>query len=98
MIYKNHNRFLPLLACCILGGLPGCVVAPVQEMSDARQAILAAARNGGEQRAPEQMQAARAALGQAEQALRNSQYKQARRHAEQARELAIAIQQLNAGS
>ena len=94
---KNKQILLPLLVCCVLSAL-GCASAPVQQMSDARQAILAASQLGGEQRAPQQMLAARTTLTQAETALRNRQFKQARAAAEQARELAIAIQkQINQG-
>lgn len=75
--------------------LTACAVAPVQEMSDARQAVEAAARTGGDQKAAQQMQEARAALVQAETALRNAQYRQARQLAQQARAKAIAVQRLS---
>lgn len=78
----------------IYGLLAGCVTPPVQAMSDARQAVAAAEQAGGEQRAPAQMQAVRAALSDAEVALHNNQFKRARISAERAREQAIAIQRL----
>lgn len=61
-------------------------------MSDARQAIEAAAQAGGDQTAVAQMQEARAALARAENALKNVQYKTARQLAQQARAKAIEAQ------
>lgn len=72
--------------------LAGCASVPAQEMSDARQAIEAAARTGGDQKAPTQMQEARAALARAEVALKNMQYKTARELAQEARAKAIEAQ------
>ncbi len=82
----------------MLGGLllSACAVAPVQEMSDARQAVDAAVQAGGDRIAAAQMQAARAALTQAEVALRNVQYKRARELALQARTSAIEAQRVSA--
>lgn len=65
---------------------------PVQEMSDARQAIEAATQAGGNQKAPTQMQEARTALSRAETALKGMQYKTARQLAQQARAKAIEAQ------
>jgi arginine exporter protein ArgO len=91
----HHQNLWRAVVCSLCSGLLlGCATAPVQEMSDARQAVAAAVQAGGEQRLPTQMQAARAALSQAEVALRNRQFKQARSHAEQAHAQAIAVQQL----
>ena len=72
--------------------LAGCAAVPVQEMSDARQAIEAAAQTGGDQKAATQMQEARDALARAEIALKNAQYKTARQLAQQARAKAIEAQ------
>lgn len=76
--------------------LAGCAVAPVQEMSDARQAVEAATQSGGDRNAAQQMQEARAALAQAETALKKVQYKRARELAHQARAKAIEAQQVGA--
>ena len=46
---------LPLLLAALLAGvtLSGCAGAPLQEMSDARQAVRAAERAGAAKHAPE---------------------------------------------
>ncbi len=75
--------------------LAGCASIPVQEMSDARQAIEAAAQSGGDQKAVVQMREARAALASAEDALKKVQYRSARRLAQQARTMAIEAQRAN---
>lgn len=85
---------LVLMATGWAAMLVGCAAMPVQEMSDARQAIEAAAQAGGDQKAPQQMQEARAALTQAETALKNVQYKMARHLAQQARAKAIEAQRI----
>lgn len=81
-----------LLTAVWIAMLAGCATVPVQEMSDARQAIEAAAQTGGDQKAATQMQEARAALARAEIALKNVQYKSARQLAQQARAKAIEAQ------
>ena len=58
--------------------LAGCQGAPVQEMSDARQAIEAARVAGAEQRAPADLDAAQAAIARAEQRLQAQEYARAR--------------------
>jgi len=72
--------------------LAGCAAVPIQAMSDARQAIDAATRAGGDQKAAQQMQDARTALSQAEVALKKVQYKRSRELAQQARAKAIEAQ------
>lgn len=76
-----------LLAVLLLGG---CATAPYQQMSDARQA-LEAARPVVADRPDEQMrlQEAKAMLDRAEAHLQVGEYEQARRLAEQARDIAI---------
>jgi len=81
----------PLLLC-----LSGCAAAPVQEMSDARQAIGAARAAGAEERAPEQLKAASDLLTAAEQALLGYRYREARMQAEKAlREAQAALEAAN---
>ncbi len=58
--------------------LAGCRGAPVQEMSDARQAIEAARVAGAEQRSPADLEAAQAAIARAETHLQAQQYTRAR--------------------
>ena len=67
----------------------GCVGAPVQEMSNARQAVRAAEKAGAAQLAPELMGEARQALRDAESHLRQGEYRTAREEAVQARTKAV---------
>ena len=71
------------LAAC--GLLSACASAPVQEMSNARQAIRAARDAGAEQVAAEQMSEARAFLERAEANLQTREYRDAKRNAVAAR-------------
>jgi hypothetical protein len=66
-------NLLLLLVC-----LAGCGGAPVQEMSDARQAIAAARVAGAPQRAPTDFDAAQAAIARAESHLQAQEYTRAR--------------------
>ena len=75
-----------LLMCC---ALPGCAGAPVQEMSNARQAIRAARDAGAEQVASQQLTEAKAFLEQAEASLQTRAYRDARRNAVAARGKAV---------
>jgi len=70
------------MAVLLLGG---CAAAPVQEMSDARQAIMAAEQSGAEEHAPEQLNQARNLLARAEQNLKLRSFELAREEAVQAR-------------
>jgi hypothetical protein len=58
---------------------------PVQEMSDARQAIAVARDAGAEERAAKQLQDAEALLDRAQQKLSDRAYEEARQHALQAK-------------
>ena len=80
-----------LLTCLLLAGvaLGGCAGAPVQEMSNARQAVKAAERAGAATAAPEQMGEARQLLKNAESLLRRGEYRDARDAAELARTRAV---------
>jgi len=69
---------LVLTAACSSG-------PPVQEMSDARQAIAVARQAGAEDHAAEQLRAAEAYLDSAQQKLSERAYAQARRDALQAK-------------
>lgn len=74
--------------------LSACVGIPVQEMSDARQAVEAAREAGAQTYAPEALRAAENLLQRAEDALADGYYKQAREDAEAAREKAVGAQAL----
>ena len=68
----------------------GCGTSPpVQEMSDARQAIAAAKEAGAEQSAAENFRAAEAFLDSAQRKLAERAYAQARRDALQAKAKAL---------
>ncbi|MDJ0906544.1 MAG: DUF4398 domain-containing protein [Woeseiaceae bacterium] len=66
-----------------------CESMPVQEMSDARQAISAAREAGAEEHAAERLTAAEAALKKAERFLGTRSYGVARREAVAAKSAAI---------
>lgn len=74
-------RWIILLLSSSACGLTACVSAPVQEMSDARQAIKAARDAGAERLAPHELGEARALLQQAESSLQRRAYREARRNA-----------------
>lgn len=73
----------------LAGLLASCATAPVQEMSDARQALSAARDAGADQAAPTLLEGAESALEQAEQELNAGAYAEARKQADIAREKAI---------
>lgn len=67
----------------------GCGSAPVQEMSEARQALDAARVAGAEKYAPESYDNARSLLKTAEQMLNERHFRKARENAAMARDEAI---------
>ena len=69
--------------------LTACTAAPVQEMSDARQAIHSAEAVGAARRSPETLTAAQRLLQQAQVQLEAGAYAAARRHAVDVRAAAI---------
>jgi PBP1b-binding outer membrane lipoprotein LpoB len=69
--------------------LSGCASAPVQEMSDARQAIRAAQDAGAEQKAAAPLSEAQIALNRAESNLNKRFFRAARRNAEEAHRKAV---------
>ncbi len=75
-----------------VGLLSACAGVPVQEMSDARQAVEAARQADARIYAPEELQAAENLLQRAEEALTEGYYRQAREDAEAAREQAVSAQ------
>ena len=81
-----------IVALCLL--LFACGAGPpVQEMSDARQAIAAARESGAEDRAAEDLRAAEAFLDSAQRSLSERAYGSARRDATLAKEKArIALE------
>jgi hypothetical protein len=87
---RTNARF-PLLLCAVLLGA-GCAATgpPVQEMSDARQAIAAAREAGAASLDTEGLRSAEQQLAQAEAQLQQRLYWDARRLAVNAKETAIA--------
>ncbi len=91
------RTLLPLLlAFALLSGaaVSGCAGAPVQEMSNARQAVRAAERAGANATAPEVLAEARELLKNAESLLRRGDYRSARDQAELARTRAVEARSL----
>jgi hypothetical protein len=70
--------------------LAGCKGPPVQEMSDARQAIAAARAAGAAERSPADLNAAQAAILKAEQDLHQAHFTRARLAAQEAKRRAAA--------
>lgn len=86
-VYCRPARATLLLAVILLAACSRS--PPVQEMSDARQAIAAARDAGARGLAPAELASAEQRLGDAERYLRSGGYGQARRAALAAREEAV---------
>ncbi len=93
MYKKRHPRVLRLLAASILLALSACASnPPVQEMSDARQAIQAAISVGAEKYAVLALEDARKFLADAEANLQRKAYNGAKNDARESRRWAeVAI-------
>lgn len=83
-----HRPLLTILLTVVL--TVACTSPPVQEMSDARQAIQAAAEIGTDEHS-EELARARALLAEAEAALRAHRFESARNAALDAHREAVAI-------
>jgi hypothetical protein len=84
-----------LLATLLAASLvAGCAGMPLQEMSDARQAIRAAERAGAEKHAPLLLGEARALVESARGSMQKGDYRDARDDAEQARAKAMEARRL----
>jgi hypothetical protein len=89
-------RFLAVFVGVVC--LAGCAGAPVQEMSDARQAIAAARAAGATPASSPDFYAAEAAIGRAENHLQAEEFTRARLAAMEAkRHAAAALANANAG-
>lgn len=84
---RSLVAWLLLMFCAI--AVVGCAGAPVQEMSNARQAVRAAEKAGAVTLAPDLLAQARQALRNAESHLRQGEYRTARDEAELARARAV---------
>lgn len=83
------GRRASIFAAVLVMAFTGCAGAPVQQMSDARQAINAARAAGAAERAPVPLASATDLLASAEQALQRHDYRTARRQAEKAHAHAV---------
>ena len=93
-IHNSNGRSLLGIICTVLMlTITGCATAPVQEMSDARQAIQAAKSVGVDEHSQSNLVQAKILLEKAEHALHTGEYKQARVNALAAKEEAIQAQQ-----
>jgi hypothetical protein len=79
---------MPAILVAAALALAACAGAPVQEMSNARQAIRAAREAGAEQTAPQKLSEAEELLIRAEDSLERRAYGEARRNAKAARDKA----------
>jgi len=87
------KKYFKIAFLAFVATLSACaIVPPVQEMSDARQALDAARKAGAEAHASKDLQSAEALLQNAEHALQEGDYKQARKNAEAAQSRAVAAQ------
>jgi uncharacterized protein (UPF0332 family) len=83
------NRLWYCLAAIAVHAAVGCTTAPVQEMSDARQAIAAARDADAAQRSPELLNSAEQSLQDAQLQLKNYFYTEARKRAKAAKVQAV---------
>lgn len=97
MLATHIPKFLRAAAAAAALLVVACQSAPVQEMSDARQAISVAQEAGAEQHAASLIQLAVDRLQTAEKYLSERQYAQARQDAVSAKKTALeALQQTQA--
>ena len=93
-MFRTPIRIRLFLLLLFAAFAPACAVnPPVQEMSNARQAIEAAVASGAEIHAPSELAEAHALLDQASDALGEEDYPAARRHALEAKAAAIRARQ-----
>ncbi len=89
MLPTRLSQFLRAAVLAALLVVAGCQTAPVQEMSDARQAITVAREAGAEEYAADDLKAAVNYLQSAENFLYKHEYNLARRDALQAKSSAL---------
>ncbi len=94
MTESVQRRFsTAVLALFLVFGIAACAGIPVQEMSNARQAIRAAQEAGAARAAPGEIEKAQDYLGRAEASMQKRLYRQARDEASEARRIATAALQ-----
>jgi len=85
--YYSKSFFLVLILL-----LAACTGMPVQEMSNARQAVEAARKAGADTRATTELESAEGLLKDAEKALEDGDYSLAKDNAKAARDQAVTAQ------
>ena len=89
MFSSRLTHFLRIAVFAVTLAVAACQTAPVQEMSDARQAIDVAREAGAEEHAAEDLKTAVEHLAKAEESLSLRQYEQARADAVRAKSSAL---------
>ena len=89
MLATRMSHFLRVIVLAALLVIAGCQSAPVQEMSDARQAITVAKKAGAEELAPNDLKAAMDYLESAEGFINQRRYDKARSEAVNAKASAL---------
>lgn len=92
--FQHVSRPCALWLLLGIGLVTGCVGAPVQEMSNARQAVRAAEKAGATTAAPELLTEAKQLLKDARTQLNQRDYRAARDNAEGARSKAIEARRI----
>ncbi len=87
---NTNSRLIKILSLILL--LSACAGMPVQEMSNARQAVEAARKAGADIRAPKELESAEGLLHNAEKALEDGNYSQAKKNARAAHDQAVTAQ------
>lgn len=97
---KSLSRIVQIAVIGMILNVAACESSPpVQEMSDARQAIAVAKKAGAEEHAPYHLQSAEEYLATAKEANNERAYSRARRNAKQARMKALdALREAEAAS
>ncbi len=94
-ITRRLKFSLSLVALMAYAMVAGCAGAPIQEMSDARQAIRAAERAGAAKYAPEPLAEAKKLVEQARAQMQQREYREARYAAEEARTKAVQARRIS---
>lgn len=89
---KTKSYFIKSFFLVLVLLLAACTGMPVQEMSNARQAVEAARKAGADTRAPKDLESAEVLLKDAEKALEDGDYSLAKDNARAARDQAVTAQ------
>jgi Tfp pilus assembly protein PilX len=92
MTFPLFKKYLVSLFCAPILLLSACAGVPVQEMSDARQALDVAREAAAGTDASKELRSAETLLQSAEQALQEGDYKRARKNAQASRSQSVQAQ------